>query len=83
MIPPTHIDGKRHIYLPEDVRDVDLFVWKKIIYIGDAGGTSGFTRKLYMTDNPLIWVLKFEDKDITTRLAGSIQNKLGLTEALK
>jgi len=36
-----------------------------------------------MTDNPLIWVLKFEDKDITTRLAGSIQNKLGLTEALK
>jgi len=82
-IPPTHIDGKRHIYLPEDVRNVDLFVWKKVIYIGDAGGTSGFTRKLYMTDNPLIWVLKFEDKDITTRLAGSIQNKLGLTEALK
>ena len=82
-IPETHIDGKRHIYLPEDVRDKDLFVWKKIIYIGDAGGTSGFTRKLYMTDNPLIWVLKFEDKDITTRLAGSIQNKLGLTEALK
>jgi len=82
-IPQTHIDGKRHIYLPEDVRNIDLFVWKKIIYIGDAGGTSGFTRKLYMTDNPLIWVLKFEDKDITTRLAGSIQNKLGLTEALK
>jgi len=75
-------------YLPEEIRSSHRhehaqFCWKRTIYIGDAGGTSGFTRKCYLTNNPFNWVINFEEKDLTTRLAGNIQNKLGLYEVLK
>lgn len=75
-------------YLPDNVRSTrmrenPLFCWKRVIYIGDAGGTSGFTRKVYLTNNPFNWVINFEEKDLTTRLAANIQNKLGLYEVLK
>jgi len=70
-------------YLPEEMRETPLFCWKRVIYVGDAGGTSGFTRKCYLTNNPFNWVINFEEKDLTTRLAASIQNKLGLYEVLQ
>jgi len=61
--------------VPESIRDRDFFVWKKVLYIGNAGSTSGFTQKLLLTDNPLNWNMKFEEENITTRIAQTLRNK--------
>jgi len=43
------------------------YVWKHVIYVGNFGVTSGFTSKIYITDEPLNFGIQFLSDNVITR----------------
>jgi hypothetical protein len=63
----------------ENWKPYGWFVWKTITYIGDAsgggGGTSGFTQKVYLARDGVIWQGQFDEKDFISRLAAGLSDQ--------
>ena len=51
------------------------YIWKTVTYIGATEGTTGYTKKIYLTDTPHKWTLSFEDDDVTTFMAQALATR--------
>ncbi len=60
-----------------DIYKKIYYIWKATYYFGGAGtdpsGTSGNTMRLYLTDSGIHWASSYEEGDITTKIAESMQ----------
>lgn len=65
--PQTNLDIYKKIY----------YIWKITYYFGGAGtdpsGSSGSTMRIYLTDSGIHWQSSYEERDITTRIAETMQ----------
>jgi len=65
-------------YLDKSGGDFVWYVWKHVIYVGNFGVTSGFTSKIYITDEPLNFGTQFLDDSIMTRQFANMLFETGL-----
>jgi len=56
------------------------FVYRHIIYAGNFGITSGFMSKIYITDNPLLSNIPFDEDNVVTRELSTFLQRAGLSE---
>jgi len=68
-----------------DIYKKVYYIWKATYYFGGAGtdpsGTSGNTARLYITDSGIHWKSSYEESDITTNIAESMQlQRLGVNK---
>jgi len=65
-------------YIDKGGGDFIWYVWKHVIYVGNFGVTSGFTSKIYLTDEPLNFGTQFLDDNVVTRQLANFLFESGL-----
>jgi|GEM_PF-3802072 len=58
------------------------YVWKIVRYIGNSGGTSGFTTKVYISSSPIDWNMNYEEENIITTIAAGLQKRYDLIKGV-
>jgi len=74
---------KNNVKTNLDIYKKIYYVWKITYYFGGAGtdpsGSSGNTLRVYITDSGIHWQSSYEEKDITTKIAETMQlNRLAV-----
>lgn len=54
------------------------YVWKHVVYVGNFGVTSGFTSKIYITDEPIHFGIQFLDDNVITKQLANFLFESGL-----